>query len=67
MKDYTSEDRAQRERLERNSPCGSPYHETKWEAEEIVRNSGLDYTVLKAGARTCADANQISWQEDRQT
>lgn len=29
--------------------CGSPYHESKWEAEEIVRNSGLDYTVLKAG------------------
>ena len=29
--------------------CDSPYHESKWEAEEIVRNSGLDYTVLKAG------------------
>ena len=29
--------------------CGSPYHESKWEAEEIVRNSGLDYTVIKAG------------------
>jgi len=29
--------------------CGSAYHESKWEAEEIVRNSGLDYTVLKAG------------------
>ena len=29
--------------------CGSPYHESKWEAEEIVRSSGLDYTVLKAG------------------
>lgn len=29
--------------------CGSPYHESKWEAEEIVRDSGLDYTVLKAG------------------
>jgi NADH dehydrogenase len=29
--------------------CGSPYHESKWEAEEIVRNSDLDYTVLKAG------------------
>ena len=28
--------------------CGSPYHESKWEAEEIVRNSGLDYTILKA-------------------
>ncbi len=29
--------------------CGSGYHESKWEAEEIVRNSGLDYTILKAG------------------
>src|ERR1041385_7538994 len=29
--------------------CGSPYHESKWEAEEIVRDSGLDYTVIKAG------------------
>lgn len=29
--------------------CGSEYHESKWEAEEIVRNSGLDYTVVKAG------------------
>jgi len=29
--------------------CGSGYHESKWQAEEIVRNSGLDYTVLKAG------------------
>jgi uncharacterized protein YbjT (DUF2867 family) len=29
--------------------CGSGYHESKWEAEEIVRASGLDYTVFKAG------------------
>ena len=29
--------------------CGSPYHESKWAAEEIVRNSGLDYTILKCG------------------
>ena len=29
--------------------CGSPYHESKWKAEEIVRNSGLDYTIIKAG------------------
>lgn len=29
--------------------CGSPYHESKWEAEEIVRNSELDYTIIKAG------------------
>ena len=29
--------------------CGSPYHESKWAAEEIVRRSGLDYTIVKAG------------------
>jgi NADH dehydrogenase len=29
--------------------CGSGYHESKWAAEELVRNSGLDYTVLKCG------------------
>jgi uncharacterized protein YbjT (DUF2867 family) len=29
--------------------CGSPYHESKWAAEELVRHSGLDYTILKAG------------------
>lgn len=29
--------------------CGSHYHESKYAAEEIVRNSGLDYTILKAG------------------
>lgn len=29
--------------------CGSAYHDSKWEAEEIVRNSGLDYTIIKAG------------------
>jgi len=29
--------------------CGSRYHESKWAAEEIVRGSGLDYTVLKCG------------------
>jgi NADH dehydrogenase len=29
--------------------CGSGYHESKWQAEEIVRQSGLDYTVLKCG------------------
>lgn len=29
--------------------CGSPYHESKWAAEELVRNSGLDYTIIKAG------------------
>jgi len=29
--------------------CGSGYHESKWAAEELVRRSGLDYTILKAG------------------
>jgi NADH dehydrogenase len=29
--------------------CGSGYHESKWAAEEIVRGSGLDFTVLKPG------------------
>jgi len=29
--------------------CGSPYHESKWAAEEVVRTSGLDYTIVKAG------------------
>ena len=29
--------------------CPSRYHTTKWAAEEIVRNSGLDYTIIKAG------------------
>jgi NADH dehydrogenase len=29
--------------------CGSPYHESKWAAERLVRESGLDYTIVKAG------------------
>ncbi len=29
--------------------CGSGYHESKWQAEEIVRSSNLDFTVVKAG------------------
>jgi NADH dehydrogenase len=29
--------------------CGSAYHESKWAAEELVRSSGLDFTILKAG------------------
>jgi uncharacterized protein YbjT (DUF2867 family) len=28
--------------------CGSAYHESKWAAEEIVRASGLDYTIIRA-------------------
>lgn len=29
--------------------CGSAYHESKWEAEQVLRRSGLDYTIIKAG------------------
>jgi uncharacterized protein YbjT (DUF2867 family) len=29
--------------------CGSGYHESKWAAEEIVRSSELEWTVLKSG------------------
>lgn len=29
--------------------CGSGYHESKWAAEEIVRESRMDYTIVKAG------------------
>jgi uncharacterized protein YbjT (DUF2867 family) len=29
--------------------CGSPYHESKWAAEELIRSSGLHYTIVKAG------------------
>jgi uncharacterized protein YbjT (DUF2867 family) len=29
--------------------CGSGYHESKWAAEEIIRGSGLDYTIVKPG------------------
>jgi uncharacterized protein YbjT (DUF2867 family) len=29
--------------------CGSGYHESKWAAEEIIRSSGLDFTILKCG------------------
>jgi len=35
--------------LKARPDCGSAYHESKWEAEEIVRASGLDYTIMKAG------------------
>jgi uncharacterized protein YbjT (DUF2867 family) len=35
--------------LRARANCGSPYHESKWAAEEIVRNSGLDYTIIRAG------------------
>ncbi|MCA9803667.1 MAG: NAD(P)H-binding protein [Cyanobacteria bacterium HKST-UBA02] len=29
--------------------CLSAYHESKWEAEELIRKSGMDYTILKPG------------------
>ncbi|MCU1479858.1 MAG: nucleoside-diphosphate sugar epimerase [Subtercola sp.] len=29
--------------------CGSGYHESKWAAEELVRRSGIDHTILKSG------------------
>jgi uncharacterized protein YbjT (DUF2867 family) len=29
--------------------CGSAYSESKWAAEELVRESGLEYTIFKAG------------------
>ena len=29
--------------------CGSRYHESKWAAEELVRGSGIDHTILKSG------------------
>ncbi|MFE4194991.1 NAD-dependent epimerase/dehydratase family protein [Paenarthrobacter sp. NPDC056912] len=29
--------------------CGSAYHETKWAAEELLRQSGIAHTILKAG------------------
>ncbi|MEV8148766.1 NAD-dependent epimerase/dehydratase family protein [Arthrobacter sp. NPDC080073] len=35
--------------LRARSDCGSGYHETKWAAEELVRQSGIDHTILKAG------------------
>jgi NADH dehydrogenase len=28
---------------------GSGYHDTKWAAEELLRHSGLEHTILKAG------------------
>lgn len=29
--------------------CGSAYHESKWAAEELVRQSGIPHTILKSG------------------
>ena len=28
--------------------CGSAYHESKWAAEELIRQSGIPHTILKA-------------------
>ena len=35
--------------LQARPDCGSPYHESKWAAEELLHQSGLEYTILKAG------------------
>jgi len=35
--------------LRARAECGSPYHESKWEAEELIRRSGLAYTIVKSG------------------
>lgn len=35
--------------LRARAQCGSPYHESKFAAEEIIRASGMDYTVVKPG------------------
>ncbi|MEO6436001.1 MAG: NAD(P)H-binding protein [Tepidisphaeraceae bacterium] len=29
--------------------CGSPYHESKWQAEQLIRASALDFTIVKSG------------------
>lgn len=29
--------------------CGSGYHESKWTAEQLIRASGIDHTILKFG------------------
>ena len=34
--------------LRARADCGSGYHESKWAAEELIRDSGLDFTILKA-------------------
>ena len=38
----------------------SKYHQSKWEAEELVRGSGLDYTILKPGMIYGAGDHMIS-------
>ncbi|HEY6470006.1 MAG TPA: NAD(P)H-binding protein [Candidatus Dormibacteraeota bacterium] len=38
--------------------CGSAYHESKWAAEELVRRSGLTYTILKAGV-ICGEGDHL--------
>ena len=35
--------------LRARAHCDSAYHESKWEAEQIVRASALDWTILKSG------------------
>lgn len=39
---------------------GLPYHDTKWKGEEIVRGSGLDWTILRPGVIYGADDDLLS-------
>jgi NADH dehydrogenase len=34
--------------LRARADCGSGYHESKWAAEELIRHSCIDHTILKA-------------------
>lgn len=40
--------------------CNSGYHESKWEAERIVRESDLEYTVVKPGI-VYGPGDQMVW------
>ncbi|MBZ0185073.1 MAG: NAD(P)H-binding protein, partial [Candidatus Obscuribacterales bacterium] len=40
--------------------CFSKYHESKWEAEELIRKSGLNYTILKPGMIFGPDDHMIT-------
>lgn len=39
---------------------GLPYHNTKWKGEEIVRGSGLDWTILRPGVIYGAGDDMLS-------
>lgn len=40
--------------------CGWGYHESKWEAEQLVRRSDLEYTVVKPGV-VYGPGDQMLW------